>query len=173
MRKLPYRRKLEGKTDYKKRLRLIVSNKLRFVVRKSNKNLLAQIIQFKPDGDEVLASAHTNELKKFGWKAAKRNMPSAYLLGLLIAQKAKKKKIKDAILDKGLYSNKGSLVYAVLNGAVDNGLAMPHGKEILPSMERIEGKHIALNKKTKYTKFDPTTITKHFLEVKDKILKNA
>lgn len=172
--RISYRRKREGKTDYGKRLKLVMSNKLRFVVRKSNRNILIQLTQFSPKGDKVLVSAHTNELRKFGWKAAKRNMPAAYLLGMLVALKAKKKKINEAVLDIGLYpSIGGSLLYAALNGAVDKGLIIQHDKKILPKQERIEGKHITLNKKTKYTKFDPATITKHFAEVKNKILKNA
>ena len=40
---LSYKRKREGKTDYRKRLKLLKSDKLRFVVRKSLNNILTQI----------------------------------------------------------------------------------------------------------------------------------
>lgn len=135
------RRKSEGRTDYRKRLRLIRSNKPRFVVRKSLKNISVQITQFNPDGDKVLFSADTKELiKKYKFNA-KRNIPSAYLVGLLIASKAKDK-IKEAVLDTGLYKSvKGSIIYAVLKGAIDGGLNVPHKKEIFPKQERLLGKH--------------------------------
>lgn len=171
---IAFKRKRKGKTDYGKRLRLIASHKPRFVVRKTNKNLIAQIIEFHPEGDKVLVSAHTNELKKFGWISSKSNIPAAYLAGLLAGVKAKKSKIKDAVLDIGLYTPvKGSVIFAALKGAVDAGLSIPHSEDVFPSEERVSGKHIVSNEKTKFTKYDPKAITKNFHEVKDKILKGA
>lgn len=171
---LAFRRKREGKTDYKKRLRLIASHKPRLVIRKTNKNLIIQIVEFNPDGDKVLISAHTNELKKLGWKASRSNIPSAYLTGLLAGIKAKKSKITDVILDIGLYTPvKGSVIFAALKGAVDAGLNVPHSEDVLPSEKRISGAHIASNEKTKFTKYDPKTITKDFQDMKNKILKGA
>ncbi len=155
-----YKRKLKGRTDYKKRMDLLKSRKLRLVIRKSLKNIWAQIIQFNINGDKVLLSAHTNELKKYGWKSAKRNIPTAYLVGLLIGIKAKSKNIKEAILDIGFYrSIKGSIIYSLLKGAIDAGLKVPHSKDIFPSEDRIKGKHISED------------IQKDFEEVKLKILK--
>jgi len=154
------RRKREGKTDYKKRLEIVKSKKLRLVVRKSLKNIQVQIIEYHPDGDKVILSAHTKELiKKYNWKA-KRNTPTAYLIGLLIASKAKQKNIKQVIFDIGLYKSiKGAIIYAVLKGAVDNGLDIPHNKDIFPKQERILGKH------TKYTEQE----LKNFQEIITKI----
>lgn len=136
------KRKSKGKTDYKKRLELIKSKKARLVVRKSLKNISAQLIEYHPGGDKILISAHTKELiKKYNFPA-KRNLPSAYLTGLLIASKARQKNIKEAILDTGLYvSIKGSIIYAVLKGAIDGGLKIPYSREILPKQERLLGKH--------------------------------
>jgi large subunit ribosomal protein L18 len=37
----------------------------------------------------------------------------------------------------------GARVFAVLKGAVDAGLDVPHNEEILPGEERIKGVHIA------------------------------
>lgn len=37
----------------------------------------------------------------------------------------------------------GARVFAVLKGATDAGLNVPHDEEILPSDERIKGQHIA------------------------------
>ena len=140
---VPHRRKREGKTNYRKRLRLLTSKKCRLVVRKSGHNTLAQIIEYKENGDKVLVAVSTRELLKYNWKHSRSNIPAAYLIGLLLAKKAKAKKCNEAILDLGLQmSTKGSRLYAVLKGVVDGGLNIPHSEEILPSEERLHGKHI-------------------------------
>ena len=82
-----YRRKREGRTDYKKRMKLLLGQKPRIVLRKSLKHLRLQLIQFKPSGDEVIATANTSELAKFGWKGNTANTSAAYLTGLLLAKK--------------------------------------------------------------------------------------
>lgn len=58
----PFRRRREGKTDYKARRAFVVSGKPRLVVRTHIGNLTAQIVMAKPDGDKVLVSAHSKEL---------------------------------------------------------------------------------------------------------------
>ena len=170
-----YKRKLKRRTNYRKRISLLKSGKLRLVIRKSLKNIWAQIIQFNPDGDRVLLSAHSKELEKYGWKVSKRNIPSAYLTGLLLGIKAKQKDIKEIIPDVGLYrSIRGSVIYALLKGAIDAGLNISHSKEIFPTEERIKGKHIVdyYNKnKEKFTKHNPENLQKEFEGVKSKILK--
>lgn len=141
---LSYKRKREQKTDYKKRLKLLISKKNRLVVRKFNKNIVAQIIEYDQNGDKVVAAAHTRELIKLGWKGARGNIPAAYLTGLLCGKKAAKAGVKEAVLDTGLQSSvKGSAIYAALKGVVDSGINVPHSKEILPPEERIYGQHIA------------------------------
>ena len=62
---IPFRRKKQGKTNYKKRLALLKSGKLRLVVRKSNKHMLAQIVKYGDKGDEVLKSVTSKDLLKF------------------------------------------------------------------------------------------------------------
>ena len=171
---LPFRRKSEGKTNYKKRLKLIKSEKLRMVVRKTNKNIMIQLVMFDMKGDKIMVSAHTNELKKYGWKGAKRNLPASYLAGLLFGLKAKKAKANEAVLDTGMQSLiKGSLIYAALKGALDAGLNIPHSDEVLPSEDRLSGKHIESNTVTKFKKFNPKEVVKNFEEVKNKIMKGA
>ncbi len=176
---LPFKRKREGKTDYKKRINLLSSNKPRLVVRKFINSILAQLIIFENNCDKVLLSAHTNELKKYGWKANTSNLPSAYLLGYLIGKKAHENNIKQAILDIGLSpSVKGSISYAVVKGAIDSNLNIPYNPDILPSDDRLQGKHIQeyASKKpnlnfTKY-QIDPKNLSNHVNEIKEKI-KNA
>lgn len=143
MNKHPFRRRREGKTDYRKRLALLKSGKTRVVVRKSNKNLMVQFADYHPEGDKIITSATATALKKYGWGYSLSNVPSAYLTGLLAGKKALKKGINEGILDIGLYSpRKGSRIFAALKGVVDAGIDIPYGEEILPSEERIYGKHI-------------------------------
>ena len=141
---LKKKRRIQGKTNYNRRLELIASAKPRLVIRKSLKNIIIQLIKYEPNGDKVLVSAHTNELKRdYNLKAAKRNTPAAYLVGLLLGKKALQKGIKEAVLDLGLYKPiKNSILYAALKGALDSGLSIPHSKEIFPSESRIKGEHL-------------------------------
>ncbi|MFC1690956.1 50S ribosomal protein L18 [Nanoarchaeota archaeon] len=137
------RRKRAGKTDYKKRLSILKGSLPRLVVRKSLKNILVQLIDYSASGDKVKACARSTELNKYGWPVSKSNLSSAYLTGLLLAKKAQNSGIKKALLDIGLQRGTvGSRLFAALKGAIDGGLEIPHGEEVLPSEERIKGKHI-------------------------------
>ncbi|HEC88690.1 MAG TPA: 50S ribosomal protein L18 [Thermoplasmata archaeon] len=143
MNKHPFRRRREGKTDYRKRHALLKSRKIRVVVRKSNKNIKIQFAEYNPEGDKIITSVTGSALKKYGWEYSLSNVPSAYLTGLLAGKRALKNGIKEGILDIGLYSpRKGSKIFAALKGVVDAGVDVPYGEEILPSEERIYGKHI-------------------------------
>lgn len=179
---VPHRRRREGKTDYRARLKLLLSGKPRLVVRKSLKHIRAQIVEYDPNGDKTIVSASSEELKKYGWNAPTGNVPAAYLVGLLIGKKSLKKKIKEAILDVGLYRvTKGSRIFAVLKGALDAGLQVPHSEEILPNEERIKGLHIVNYAKTlkeqnkeKFSRqfsYNPEKLPQMFEAVKEKILK--
>lgn len=184
---VPYRRRREGKTDYRKRKALILSRKPRLVVRGSLKNIIVQIIAAKPHGDEVLVSAHSRELlKNYGWRAPRGNLPAAYLTGLLCGLKAKAKGIEEAVLDIGLHSpTKGARVFAALKGVLDAGLNVPHGEEKLPDENRIQGVHVAQYAKMlsanveRYTaafskylenKVPPESLPEHFAEVKKAVI---
>ena len=180
-----FRRKRQGRTYYKKRLKILLANRYRIVVRKSLRNLQASIIRYDAKGDNVLFTISSKTLSKYGWKGDNGNLPSAYLVGLIAGKKAIEKGIKDAVLDLGFNNSvKGSRLYAALAGAIDAGLKIPSNPEILPAKERISGDHIAkyaqILKKNKlnyekqfsnYTKrgLDPEDIVKHFNEIKGKI----
>lgn len=142
---VPFRRRREGKTDYKARKALLLSGKPRLVARCSINNVSAQIIVAKPNGDEVVVSAQSKEVaRKYGWKAPKGNIPAAYLTGFLCGLKAKAHGVEEAILDIGLYPpSKGARVFAVLKGVLDANVNVPHSGEKLPDEKRIEGEHIA------------------------------
>ncbi len=181
-----FRRRREGKTNYRKRLKLLLSKKPRFVVRKSNCYIVTHIVEFDRKGDRTIAYAHSGELRKFGWPYSCKNTPAAYLTGLLCGLRALKKGIKGAILDIGLHTpSRGAKVFAAMKGAVDAGLQIPHSEEILPSEERIKGLHIAEYAKSlkndslifsQYYKLgaDPKKIASVFEECKERIIaKNA
>jgi len=87
--RLGFKRKRIGKTDYRKRLRFLLANKPRIVVRKSLKNISAQIVEYNGKGDKVVVGAHSAELKKYGWQSGNGNLPAAYLVGLIAGTKAK------------------------------------------------------------------------------------
>lgn len=149
--RVPFRRRRKEKTNYHKRLKLIKSRKLRFVVRKSLKHTICQIVKAELGGDKTLVSAHTKELKKFGWDLGTGNIPSSYLVGYLCALKAKKVGIKEAILDTGLHvATKGARIFASLKGAIDGGLEVPHNEKLFPSEDRIKGLHISQDYKKKF-----------------------
>lgn len=181
--KVAFKRRREGKTDYGARLKLIDLEKARLVARITNNHIIAQIIKVAPEGDETIISAHSNELKKMGWFGSTKNISAAYLTGFLCGKKAMDEGIEEAILDIGLKSpTKGTKIFAVLKGAVDAGLHVPHGEVILPDEERIRGEHIAkyaeslsedeINKKfSKYIQngLSPKDLPDHFEKIKQKI----
>jgi len=172
---LKYKRRREGKTDYRKRLDLLVSGKKRLVIRKSLNYVRAQIIDYAPDGDIVIASADSKELEKYGWDLGKKNIPAAYLTGLIIAKKAKEKGIKEAILDVGVKKPTiGSAIYSCAKGAIDGGLKIPFGEGLVKD-DRINGRHIekyaSIAKGTQFSnKKNSKNIVKLFEEVKKKII---
>lgn len=179
------RRRREGKTDYQARKALVLYGKPRLVARSTANNIVAQLIVAKPHGDEVIASAHSRELIKFGWKTLKGNVPAAYLTGLLCGLKAKAKGLGFANLDIGLVAPaRGSRIFAVLSGVVDTGIKVPHDEEKIIK-ERINGEHIAKYGKSlgsgteiysaKFSKYleqkvPPEKLPEHFAKVKAEVL---
>ena len=186
--RVPRRRRREGKTNYYKRYTMVLSGKPRLVVRKTNKYIWVQLVIAKPQGDVTVAAAHSRELvKRFGWKGGTGNTSAAYLTGLLAGLRALKAGYSQAVLDIGLHRPvKGARVFAALRGALDAGLEIPHGEEILPSEERVRGEHVAkyagmLRESSPelyearfslYLKrgLEPEKLPEHFEEVKSKIL---
>ncbi|MDN5358404.1 MAG: large subunit ribosomal protein [Candidatus Diapherotrites archaeon] len=142
--RVKFRRIREGKTRYTKRLKLIKSGKPRLVVRRTSNNILVQVVEFHPEGDRVLASASSADLKRLGWKGHGGNTPAAYLVGFLAAKRAVAKGVKEAVLDIGFATPvHGSAPFAALKGAIDAGLSVPASESAFPSEERIRGEHIA------------------------------
>lgn len=128
-----FRRRREGRTDFAKRLALIKGGKTRMVVRKSSRSVLVQFIDFSPTGDKTLITVSSAHLvKQYKWPA-KRNVWTAYLAGLMAGKLAKKKGVKEFVLDIGMHiPSKGSVVFAAQKGAADAGLSTNFDKEMVP-----------------------------------------
>lgn len=179
---LPFKRRLKEKTNYRKRLALLKSSKPRLVIRRSVNHIRAQIVDFEPKGDKILVSASSEELKKFGWNYPTSNVPSSYLVGLLVGKRVLKNKIKEVVVDTGLYSNvKGSRINSVVKGAIDSGLTIPYSAAVLPPEERVRGKHITEyfkkiksgKNKIQFSKNSPEKIEQMFEKVKTNIEKGV
>lgn len=133
------RRRKEAKTDYKSRFNLLKSGKERFVVRKTNRYIIAQIVHSDIAQDKILASANSKDLIEKGWPKEKsgslKSLQAAYLTGYLLAKKSNSKS-GDFIFDLGLHRNmSGGRVFSALKGALDGGLKISHSESALPDMK--------------------------------------
>jgi len=93
-----FRRRREGKTDYRARKRLIAQDKnkyntpkYRLVVRVTNKDIIAQVIYARIHGDFVVTSAYAHELTRYGMPVSHTSYAGAYATGLLLARRILKK----------------------------------------------------------------------------------
>lgn len=137
------KRRRKGKTDYYARLKML--GKTRAVIRKSLRQIIIHFSIAKIVGDKTLSFTSSIELMNYGWKYNKANIPAAYLTGYLAGVKARKKKIiEKAIPDFGFQKNtKGNKLNAAVKGVSDAEIDIPHSESVIPSIERIKGKHIA------------------------------
>ncbi len=132
----------EDKTNYRKRAAILIGRHSFVTVKVSDQNVLTQVLKPTPTGDIVIASSHSRELVKQGWKGTLNNLPACYLTGMLLGKKALSKGVKNAILYIGK-DHFTSRVAACMKGIVDGGVSMPISEESLPKQERITGQHIA------------------------------
>jgi large subunit ribosomal protein L5e len=89
-----YRRRREGKTDYRARRTMCLQDKTKYgapkyrlVVRITNKDVIAQVVHAKVSGDDCLMAAYSHELPGFGIKVGLTNYAAAYATGLLVARR--------------------------------------------------------------------------------------
>ncbi|GIY73168.1 60S ribosomal protein L5 [Caerostris darwini] len=165
-----FRRRREGRTDYYARVRLVVQDKnkyntpkYRMIVRKTNTDIITQIAYARVEGDVIVASAYSHELKRYGVKAGLTNYSAAYCTGLLLARRLLKKLGMDSVyegvavpdgddftvedvdgqpgafrcyLDVGLArTTTGARVFGAMKGAVDGGLDIPHSNKRFPGYD--------------------------------------
>lgn len=158
--RIEFRRLRECKTDYRLRRNILRGNTARLVIRKTNKYIIAQIIESREASDFTKVYANSKELAKYGWHGSFKNIPAAYLTGMLLAKRALKAKIKEAVVDIGMQrSTKGNKIYAAVKGCKDNGLDINFSGEIAPSEDRITGKHAK------------ESVEKMFHDIKEKLSK--
>jgi len=172
-----FKRRRECKTDYHARKRLILQDKnkyktpkYRFVVRRTHRDLITQIISADLTHDCVLASAYSHELPRYGIKLGLTNYAAAYATGLLLARRVNKKFELDyegnteingedynvdaaddgkapfkALLDVGLQrTTRGARLFGALKGACDGGVNVPHKDRRFPGTTK-EGKEYKPN----------------------------
>jgi len=141
--KVKFRRRREGLTDYYLRTKLLRSGLPRVVVRISNRHVRVMVVSSKPIGDIALASAFSQELKRFGWPFSFKNTPAAYLTAYLAGLRCLRKGVSEGVLDVGLHKPvKGGRVYAACKGLLDAGFNIRVDESMLPEESRIIGEHI-------------------------------
>ena len=133
--------------------------KYRLVARITNTRIIAQVVYATIQGDRVFCAADSQELRRYGLTAGLGNYASAYATGLLLGRRlltkvdlAKmyegNKKVEEdydsgnnqqdrrpfkVILDVGLKATtSGSKVFAVMKGACDAGVHIPHSDSRFP-----------------------------------------
>jgi large subunit ribosomal protein L5e len=167
--KVKFRRRREAKTDYYARKRLITQDKnkyrtpkYRFVVRRTNRDVVCQIFSSDLNHDVCLASAYSHELRRYGVTLGLTNWAAFYCVGLLLARRVNKKFNLEyegnadingddynvepnfegrapfkALLDVGLVrTTTGARVFGALKGACDGGLDVPHNDRRFPGSKR-------------------------------------
>ena len=155
---VPFARKLSGRTNYRRRLALLKSNLPRLVVRKTLARIILQVVDFDSVGDKVRLTITSDMLRKLGWKHSCKNIPAAYLAGMLMGKMALAAKITQAVPDTGVQSiTKGGKIFAALKGAKDAGLEVPVAEEVVPKTDAISGANIAnYSKSAKLVQFAKT-----------------
>jgi large subunit ribosomal protein L18 len=143
--RVPFRRRRQGKTDYRVRLRLLKSGEPRAVVRLTDRRVRVALVTYDPSGDRVLAAADSRELGRVEFPPGSlASTPAAYLTAYLAGLRAKAGGAASAVLDAGLRRpTEGGRLSAALKGLLDAGIAIPHGESGFPSSERLNGTHLA------------------------------
>lgn len=132
----------QRKTNYRKRSGILIGRRPFIITKISGQNISAQALKPTLTGDIVIASAHSRELIRHGWKGSMNSMPACYLTGLLLGKKSIQKGATNAVLYTGNnpFTTK---VAACLKGIVDSGIKIPVSKDSLPGDDRVSGEHIA------------------------------
>ena len=89
--RLPFRRRRDGATDYRRRMRLLRSGAPRAVVRISNTRTLCQLVTYDADGDQVLMTVTGSDLvATYGWSEShsRKSVPASYLVGYALGKAA-------------------------------------------------------------------------------------
>ncbi len=92
--RVKFRRRREGKTDFRARKRLITQDKnkynapkYRLVVRFSNRYVTVQVVYATLAGDRTIVQAHSSELPRYGMPTGLKNYAASYCTGLLCTRR--------------------------------------------------------------------------------------
>ena len=144
--RLRFKRRRNGETDYRRRMKMLRGGFARAVVRVTNTQTICQLVNYEPTGDTVKISIDGRTLvEKYGWPidASRKSISASYISGYAMAKAAIAAGHKEAVLDIGLAaSTPGNRVFAALKGMVDAGMEIPYGESVLPNDDRINGSHI-------------------------------
>ena len=140
------RRRKEFKTDYKKRMNLLKSEKPRVVCRITNRYIIAQYVESYEAQDKIILTVNSKDLLKHGWpenaKGSLKSIQASYLTGYLIGKQIKNKKLENPIADFGMqrmiYNTR---VFGFIKGLIDAGLEVQCKEEALPAEDKINGEH--------------------------------
>ena len=141
---ITFRRRREARTDYRERRKLILSPYPIYMVRRSLRYITVTFTSPRIGGDIHLVGTSSKELlKRYNWVSG-RNLPAAYLTGLIAGLKAKEKGIEKAVLSLGIaWTTAASIPFAAAQGSIEAGIEIPLGEEAEVDYERIRGVHIA------------------------------
>lgn len=140
-----FNRRIRGLTNYHQRLGLLKSGLTRAVVRRTNNNMIVQLVNFAQEGDKILTSARSCDLKKLGFTLHTGNISAAYLTGMLAGRRLLNSgHNEEVIVDLGLQKIKyGSRLFAAVKGLVDSGVNVKVGETVFPEENRIFGEHLS------------------------------
>jgi large subunit ribosomal protein L18 len=147
MKTIMKRRRLEAKTDYLFRRKLLVSNKPRMVVRKTNRYIISEYVISKEAKDSVTLLTNSRELLKHGWPetfaGSLKSIPASYLTGFLMGKKILEKDLEVPIMDFGMNRTiHKTKLFAFVKGLIDAGVEINCDEKTFPEEERIEGKNL-------------------------------
>ena len=191
-----------------------VAPKYRLVARITNSKVIAQIVYAQLVGDKVICEANSAEFKKWGLETGLTSYAAAYATGLLVGRRLLTKLKMDklyagneeingkpynvganpneerkpfmAILDIGIRRPTiGNRVFAVMKGACDAGVHVPHNVKKFPGFEKLDSKKTTYNAEVHrdrifgchideyMEKFEETETNKQFKKWKEVLKKNG
>jgi len=145
MKLIDKKRRIENKTNYLKRRRLLESRNPRIIIRKTNRYIIFQYVETKIAQDNVKFMLTSKTLLDYGWPGEKegslKSLGASYLTGMLFGKLIKNE--KPAIMDTGLIRNtKGSKIHAGIKGMVDSGAKLSYNEKMFPEEKRICNENI-------------------------------
>jgi len=145
MKLIDKKRRIENKTNYLKRRRLLESKNPRIIIRKTNRYIIFQYVETKIAQDRVKFMLTSKALLNYGWPKEKegslKSLGAAYLAGILFGKLIKSE--KQAIIDTGLIRNtKGSKIHSGIKGIIDSGAKISYNEKMFPEEKRICNENI-------------------------------